>query len=52
MSTQAKRTILMTIALPYANGVIHLGHLVEANSGGHLGTFSKNAGQSLCVCVW
>ena len=25
-----KRQILMTIALPYANGPIHLGHLVEA----------------------
>ncbi|MDH3899688.1 MAG: methionine--tRNA ligase, partial [Gammaproteobacteria bacterium] len=27
--TQAKRTILVTSALPYANGPIHLGHLVE-----------------------
>jgi methionyl-tRNA synthetase len=26
---QAKRTILVTSALPYANGPIHLGHLVE-----------------------
>jgi methionyl-tRNA synthetase len=26
----SKRQILMTIALPYANGPIHLGHLVEA----------------------
>lgn len=25
-----KRKLLVTIALPYANGVIHLGHLVEA----------------------
>ncbi len=30
MNTTKKRRILMTIALPYANGVIHLGHLVEA----------------------
>jgi methionyl-tRNA synthetase len=27
--TQAKRTLLVTSALPYANGPIHLGHLVE-----------------------
>jgi len=27
--TQAQRTILVTSALPYANGPIHLGHLVE-----------------------
>ncbi|UCC57367.1 MAG: methionine--tRNA ligase [Gammaproteobacteria bacterium] len=27
--TQAKRTMLVTSALPYANGPIHLGHLVE-----------------------
>lgn len=26
----AKRNILMTMALPYANGPIHLGHMVEA----------------------
>ena len=25
----AKRSILVTSALPYANGAIHLGHLVE-----------------------
>ena len=29
-NTHSKRTILMTIALPYANGSLHLGHLVEA----------------------
>jgi len=27
--SQATRTILVTSALPYANGPIHLGHLVE-----------------------
>jgi methionyl-tRNA synthetase len=27
--TQEKRTILVTSALPYANGAIHLGHMVE-----------------------
>lgn len=29
MSTPARRRILVTSALPYANGSIHLGHLVE-----------------------
>ncbi len=29
MSTSARRRILVTSALPYANGSIHLGHLVE-----------------------
>lgn len=29
MSTSAKRTILVTTALPYANGAMHLGHLIE-----------------------
>lgn len=29
-STQEKRQILMTIALPYANGPIHIGHMVES----------------------
>lgn len=29
-STSGPRQILMTIALPYANGPLHLGHLVEA----------------------
>ena len=28
MNMQVKRKILITIALPYANGVLHLGHLV------------------------
>jgi len=27
--TQSRRTILVTSALPYANGPIHIGHLVE-----------------------
>ena len=27
--TQPKRRILVTSALPYANGAIHLGHMVE-----------------------
>jgi len=29
MQTQSKRKILVTCALPYANGSIHLGHLLE-----------------------
>ena len=29
MSTNATRKILVTSALPYANGAIHLGHLLE-----------------------
>src|SRR3990172_3176243 len=29
MSDQTRRRILVTSALPYANGAIHLGHLVE-----------------------
>ena len=27
--SRTKRTLLVTSALPYANGPIHLGHLVE-----------------------
>ena len=30
MSPVAHRTILVTSALPYANGAPHLGHMVEA----------------------
>lgn len=30
MSTQATRDILVTSALPYANGPLHLGHIMEA----------------------
>jgi methionyl-tRNA synthetase len=30
ISNQPSRKILMTIALPYANGPIHIGHMVEA----------------------
>ena len=30
MNTQARRRILVTHALPYANGPIHLGHMVES----------------------
>jgi len=29
MNSSAQRQILVTSALPYANGPIHLGHLVE-----------------------
>ncbi len=29
LNTSSKRKILVTCALPYANGSIHLGHLLE-----------------------
>ncbi len=37
----SQRDILMTIALPYANGLIHLGHLVEAIQGDIWARFQK-----------
>ena len=45
MKTQ-KRDILMTIALPYANGVIHLGHLIEAIQADIWSRFQKLQGNN------
>lgn len=51
MSTDSSRNILMTIALPYANGVIHLGHMVEAIQADIWARFQKMRGHScLFVC--
>ncbi len=44
MSTQKPRKILMTTALPYANGVIHLGHLLEAFQADIWARFQKMCG--------
>lgn len=49
MKTQ-KRDILMTIALPYANGVIHLGHLVEAIQADIWSRFQKLQGHD-CLFI-
>lgn len=45
-----KRNILMTIALPYANGVIHLGHLVEAVQADIWSRFQKMNGHN-CIFI-
>lgn len=46
----APRKILMTIALPYANGLIHLGHLVEAIQADIWARFQKMIGNQ-CVFI-
>ena len=38
MTTQPRK-ILVTCALPYANGAIHLGHMLEHIQAGYLGAF-------------
>lgn len=44
------RKILMTIALPYANGMIHLGHLVEAIQADIWSRFQKMTGND-CLFI-
>ena len=44
MTTQPRK-ILVTCALPYANGAIHLGPYVRTHSSGYLGTFPTYAWQ-------
>ncbi|MFN8791863.1 MAG: methionine--tRNA ligase [Bdellovibrionales bacterium] len=46
-STSARRRILMTIALPYANGPIHLGHMVEAIQADIWARFQKMQGHEV-----
>lgn len=46
-STPNPRRILMTIALPYANGPIHIGHLVEAIQADIWARFQKMQGHEL-----
>ena len=41
------RQLLVTSALPYANGPIHIGHLVEYIQTDIWGAVSENAGTSL-----
>jgi len=48
--SQAQRTILVTSALPYANGPIHLGHLVEYIQTDIWVRFQKSRGHD-CVYV-
>jgi methionyl-tRNA synthetase len=50
MTLTAQRKILMTIALPYANGVIHLGHMVEAIQADIWARFQKMMGND-CIFV-
>jgi len=51
MERNKQRKILMTIALPYANGEIHLGHLVEAIQADIWARFQKMQGHDcLFVC--
>ncbi|BBI50644.1 hypothetical protein HORIV_30650 [Vreelandella olivaria] len=45
MSTTATRNILVTSALPYANGAIHLGHLLEYIQTDIWVRFQKSRGQ-------
>ncbi len=45
-----KRNILMTIALPYANGAIHLGHMVEAIQADIWARFQKLQGHH-CIFI-
>lgn len=46
-STSARRRILMTIALPYANGPIHIGHMVEAIQADIWARFQKMQGHEV-----
>jgi len=51
MTNTAKRDILMTIALPYANGLIHLGHMVEAIQGDIWARYQRLCGNPcLFIC--
>ena len=51
-STDKKRTIVATSALPYANGSIHLGHLVEYLQTDYWVRFQKMRGhQCLYICA-
>ena len=47
-----KRRILITSALPYANGPIHLGHLVEYTQTDIWARYQRLRGQDVCyVCA-
>ena len=51
MSNDKPRNILMTIALPYANGQLHFGHLVEAIQADIWSRFQKMRGHNcLFIC--
>ena len=52
MADQGKRTILVTSALPYANGSLHLGHLLEQVQTDIWVRFQKSRGHDcLYVCA-
>jgi len=51
MTAPAKRTILVTSALPYANGVPHLGHMVEYIQTDIWVRFQRQRGHD-CVFIW
>ena len=48
--SETQRSIVMTIALPYANGTIHLGHLVEAIQADIWARFQRAQGHS-CLFI-
>lgn len=50
MMTKNKRNILMTCALPYANGPIHLGHMLEHIEADIFSRFQKMSGNE-CVFI-
>ena len=43
----SKRTILVTSALPYANGSLHIGHIIELRPDRHLGALPADARTSV-----
>lgn len=49
-TAQQKRSILMTCALPYANGYIHIGHMVEYLQADFWSRFQKMRGNE-CVYI-
>ncbi|MBT8048141.1 MAG: methionine--tRNA ligase [Xanthomonadales bacterium] len=49
--TQKKRQILVTSALPYANGVIHLGHMLEYIQTDIWARFQRSRGHE-CYFAW
>ena len=51
MTAQPKRTLLVTSALPYANGAPHLGHMVEAVQTDIWVRFQRMRGHD-CLFIW
>ena len=51
MTAPAKRTLLVTSALPYANGAPHLGHMVEYVQTDIWVRFQRMRGHD-CLFIW